>query len=84
MNEDSITQPDVGGQASTNFSTYSRSAARKIIQNLNNETRLGPKKSALLAAVRQELLNEHLNAEKLSELYVCSLLGSYLVIANTG
>jgi hypothetical protein len=74
MNEDSITQPDVGGQASTNFSTYSRSAARKIIQDLNNETRLGPKKSALLGAVRQELLTEHLSAEKLSDLYVLGKL----------
>ncbi|KAH8696105.1 putative sister chromatid cohesion protein Mis4 [Talaromyces proteolyticus] len=64
---DSITQPDVGGQASANFPAYSRSTARKIIKDLDNETRSGSNSSARLAAVRKELLNEHLNADKLSE-----------------
>jgi cohesin loading factor subunit SCC2 len=67
---DSISRPDVGRPGSTDFPAYPRSAARKLMQSLDSETRLGLDKSARLRAIHQELLTEHLDGERLPELYV--------------
>ncbi|OKL60923.1 hypothetical protein UA08_03570 [Talaromyces atroroseus] len=67
LDEDAITRPDVAGQSSTNFPAYPRPAARKMIQDLDTEARLGSGKSPRLMAVYGELVNEHLNADRLSD-----------------
>lgn len=70
MGIDSITRPDVTGQSSTTLPAYSRTVARKVIQDLDTEIRAGTEKSQRFMAVSGNLLNKHLNAERPSTLYV--------------
>jgi cohesin loading factor subunit SCC2 len=68
--KDSITRPDVTGQSSTTLPAYSRTVARKLIQDLDTEVRAGTEKSPRFMAVYGKLLNQHLSSDRPSELYV--------------
>lgn len=91
--KDSITRPDVTGQSSTTLPAYSRTVARKLIQDLDTEVRAGTEKSPRFMAVYGKLLNQHLSSDRPSELYVhireetalrSLLMSLSLGVANSG
>ncbi|KAL1986340.1 hypothetical protein VTN96DRAFT_6572 [Rasamsonia emersonii] len=63
---DSILRPDVGGPSSTGSIGYSRRAGRNLLNDLDNETRLGLEKSTQLSTA-QEYLQQLLDGDQLTE-----------------